>query len=235
MILEVLKRKNIHKFGTATFHPGRRIIRHQTNLSAHNPNSCVAQADKWGRPPCPDPQFQGSGPWVSCPLLFCFSSYVCSFISVFFCTPHHPYLSLIPRLSLSLSSLHFSLHVSGPTPRFSLSPSLHFFLHVCPNPSFSLSLSLSFSPFSLHVSPTPSFCLSLLLSISLCMSVQSPAYSSFHFSQHVCQVCSTLLSRFSIFFCMSVQSPAHSSLHLSLHVCVLLSRWALREKRHQVL
>ncbi|XP_076466941.1 NADPH oxidase 2-like [Babylonia areolata] len=43
-------------------HGAERIIRHQTNTDVHDPEKCVSQTDKWGQPPCVDPQFQGAGP-----------------------------------------------------------------------------------------------------------------------------------------------------------------------------
>ena len=50
----------------------RRIIRHQTNTDIHDPKVCVMKREKWGQPPCLDPQFQGAGPWVrSCMAGFC--------------------------------------------------------------------------------------------------------------------------------------------------------------------
>ncbi|KAK7500036.1 hypothetical protein BaRGS_00008583 [Batillaria attramentaria] len=54
-------------------HGVERIIHHQTNVDAHNPEVCSKTTDKWGTADCPDPQFAGSGPhswaWVLGPFI----------------------------------------------------------------------------------------------------------------------------------------------------------------------
>lgn len=54
-------------------HGVERIIHQQSNTDEHNPEKCSLQTETWGKLPCPDPEFIGSGPfswaWVLGPFI----------------------------------------------------------------------------------------------------------------------------------------------------------------------
>lgn len=84
-----------------------KIIRHQTNLSTHNPNICSSKTDEWGSQTCPDPQFEGSGPFVSyCKACIEFVFYHC-YLFFLLCEESLSLLSLSPHPLSPIFSFSF--------------------------------------------------------------------------------------------------------------------------------